>query len=92
MASNDKWAVSNVGLFTSKSNVSYVANSLSQFVSLDSELFQTARVSAGSLRYYGLGLQNGNYSVLLRFAEIEINNGRTWKSLGRRVFDILIQV
>lgn len=92
VASSDKWAVSNVGLFTSKSNVSYVANSLSQFVSLDSELFQTARVSAGSLRYYGLGLQNGNYSVLLRFAEIEINNGRTWKSLGRRVFDILIQV
>lgn len=92
MASSDKWAVSNVGLFTNKNNVSYVANSLSQFVSLDSELFQTARVSAGSLRYYGLGLQNGNYSVLLQFAEIEINNGKTWKSLGRRVFDILIQV
>ncbi|CAO2831785.1 unnamed protein product [Amaranthus hypochondriacus] len=91
VASSDKWAVSNVGLFTNKKNVSYVANLLSQFVSLDSELFQTARVSAGSLRYYGLGLQNGNYSVLLRFAEIEINNGRTWKSLGRRVFDILIQ-
>ncbi|XP_057541338.1 probable LRR receptor-like serine/threonine-protein kinase At1g56140 [Amaranthus tricolor] len=91
VASSDKWAVSNVGLFTNKNNVSYVPNSLSQFVSLVSELFQTARLSAGSLRYYGLGLQNGNYSVLLQFAEIEINNGKTWKSLGRRVFDILIQ-
>ncbi|KAJ8431118.1 hypothetical protein Cgig2_004709 [Carnegiea gigantea] len=88
---SDKWAVSNVGLFTSSSNVSYIANSPRQFTSLDSELFQTARLSAGSLRYYGLGLQNGNYSVLLQFAEIQIENGRTWRSLGRRVFDIFIQ-
>lgn len=88
---SDKWAVSNVGLFTSSSNVSYIAYSPRQFTSLDSELFQTARLSAGSLRYYGLGLQNGNYSVLLQFAEIQIENGRTWKSLGRRVFDIFIQ-
>ncbi|XP_048504075.1 probable LRR receptor-like serine/threonine-protein kinase At1g56140 [Beta vulgaris subsp. vulgaris] len=88
---NDQWAVSNVGLPSSNNNVSYTFNSPRQFVDLDSELFQTARLSAGSLRYYGLGLQNGNYSVLLRFAEIQIENGRTWRSLGRRVFDILIQ-
>lgn len=87
----DKWAVSNVGLFSSNSNITYTFTSTRQFTSLDSELFQTTRLSAGSLRYYGLGLQNGNYSVLLQFAELQIENGRTWKSLGRRVFDILIQ-
>ncbi|KMT05683.1 hypothetical protein BVRB_7g166910 [Beta vulgaris subsp. vulgaris] len=88
---NDQWAVSNVGLPAASNNVSYRFSSSRQFVDLDSELFQTTRLSAGSLRYYGLGLQNGNYSVLLRFAEIQIENGRTWRSLGRRVFDILIQ-
>ncbi|XP_056693648.1 probable LRR receptor-like serine/threonine-protein kinase At1g56130 [Spinacia oleracea] len=91
VTSNNNWAVSNVGLFTSNNNVSYTFTSPRQFISLDSELFQTARLSAGSLRYYGLGLENGNYSVLLQFAEIQIENGRTWRSLGRRVFDILIQ-
>ncbi|KAI7745721.1 hypothetical protein M8C21_022198, partial [Ambrosia artemisiifolia] len=58
---------------------------------LDSELFQTARLSAGSLRYYGLGLENGNYTVTLQFAELEIEDGSTWKSVGRRVFDIYLQ-
>ncbi|XP_021864482.2 probable LRR receptor-like serine/threonine-protein kinase At1g56140 isoform X2 [Spinacia oleracea] len=89
--SSETWAVSNVGLFTSNNNVSYTFNTPRQFISQDSELFQTVRLSAGSLRYHGLGLQNGNYSVLLRFAEIQIANGRTWRSLGRRMFDIFIQ-
>ncbi|KAK9699406.1 hypothetical protein RND81_08G171700 [Saponaria officinalis] len=88
--SGDEWAVSNVGLFTGNSNASDKANTPRQFASLDTELFQTARLSAGSLRYYGIGLQNGNYSVLLQFAEIQFENGKTWKSLGRRVFDIYI--
>ncbi|KAL2942048.1 hypothetical protein RDABS01_030398, partial [Bienertia sinuspersici] len=89
--SSDKWAVSNVGLPASNNNVTYTFDSPRQFISQDSELFQTARLSAGSLRYYGLGLQNGNYSVLLQFAENQIEDSGTWKSLGRRVFDILIQ-
>ncbi|KMT10538.1 hypothetical protein BVRB_5g116620 [Beta vulgaris subsp. vulgaris] len=82
VTSSNKWAVSNVGLFSSNNNVSYTS---------DAGIFQTTRVSAGSLRYYGLGLQNGNYIVNLLFAEIQIENGRTWRSLGRRVFDIIIQ-
>ncbi|RDY01892.1 putative LRR receptor-like serine/threonine-protein kinase, partial [Mucuna pruriens] len=52
---------------------------------VNSELFQTARLSASSLRYYGLGLENGFYNITLQFAEtaiLEANN--TWKSLGRR--------
>ncbi|XP_075646094.1 putative LRR receptor-like serine/threonine-protein kinase At1g56140 isoform X1 [Castanea sativa] len=87
----DRWAVSNVGYFTGTNNAQYTSFSSSQFTSLDSELFQTARLSASSLRYYGLGLENGNYTVSLQFAEIAFVNTETWQSLGRRVFDIYIQ-
>ena len=88
----NRWAVSNVGLF-SGSNPQYTSTSSSQFTNiLDSELFQTARISAGSLRYYGLGLENGNYNLTLQFAETAIVNSNSWKSLGMRVFDVYIQV
>ncbi|XP_048130083.1 probable LRR receptor-like serine/threonine-protein kinase At1g56140 isoform X3 [Rhodamnia argentea] len=87
----ERWAVSNVGYFTGNNNHSYKASTLSQSTNtLDSELFQTARVSASSLRYYGLGLENGNYNVTLQFAEIQILNTE-WQSLGRRYFNIYIQ-
>ncbi|KAJ8751964.1 hypothetical protein K2173_000710 [Erythroxylum novogranatense] len=86
------WAVSNVGYFTGTNNSQHKISSSSQFTSLDSELFKTARVSASSLRYYGLGLENGNYSVTLQFAETAIPDDNTWKSLGKRVFDVYVQV
>ncbi|KAJ8751921.1 hypothetical protein K2173_000667 [Erythroxylum novogranatense] len=86
-----RWAVSNVGYFTGTNNSQYKISSSSQLTSLDSELFQTARVSASSLRYYGLGLENGNYSVTLQFAETAIPDDNTWKSLGKRVFDVYVQ-
>ncbi|KAJ9687184.1 hypothetical protein PVL29_015866 [Vitis rotundifolia] len=88
----NRWAVSNVGLFSGSNNPQYTSTSSSQFTNtLDSELFQTARISAGSLRYYGLGLENGNYNLTLQFAETEFVNSNSWKSLGRRVFDVYIQ-
>ncbi|KAL9251680.1 putative LRR receptor-like serine/threonine-protein kinase [Drosera capensis] len=52
---------------------------------------QTARVSASSLRYYGLCLRKGSYTVKLHFAEIMFSNDTTFASLGNRVFDIYIQ-
>ncbi|KAF7139979.1 hypothetical protein RHSIM_Rhsim06G0241100 [Rhododendron simsii] len=92
VTSTNRWAVSNVGRFINSNNPKYQSFSSQQFTTtLDSELFQTARNSPGSLRYYGLGLENGNYNVTLQFAEIEIQNPSSWKSLGRRVFDIYIQ-
>ncbi|PIN19529.1 Serine/threonine protein kinase [Handroanthus impetiginosus] len=92
MINTQRWAVSNVGLPSDSNGPQYTTSSSSQFTNtLDSELFQTARISAGSLRYYGLGLENGNYTVRLRFAEARIEGNRIWKSLGRRVFDIYIQ-
>ncbi|KAL7590816.1 hypothetical protein Lser_V15G35422 [Lactuca serriola] len=89
LTTDRRWGVSNVGLseyprYKSVTNRDFTNTS-------DSQLFQTARLSAGSLRYYGLGLENGNYTVNLRFAELEIQDGPTWRSLGRRVFDIYIQ-
>jgi Malectin domain len=90
-----RWGVSNVGAFAEANSNTFIIGSLSQFQNtLDSELFQNARMSASSLRYYGIGLQNGNYTVTLQFAEIAYPNTppSKWESLGRRIFDIYIQV
>ena len=93
VASSNRWAVSNIGYFTGSNNAQYKFSTSSQFANtLDTELFQTCRLSPSSLRYYGLGLQNGNYTVNLQFAEIVIPNGNEWQSLGRRLFNIYIQV
>ncbi|KAI8539527.1 hypothetical protein RHMOL_Rhmol09G0189700 [Rhododendron molle] len=89
--STKRWAVSNVGRFNEMNNPQYTSVSSSQFNTLDSELLQTARISPGSLRYFGLGLKNGNYNVTLKFAETAFLNPPTWKSLERHVFDIYIQ-
>uniref|UniRef100_A0A0E0AS37 non-specific serine/threonine protein kinase n=1 Tax=Oryza glumipatula TaxID=40148 RepID=A0A0E0AS37_9ORYZ len=89
---NTRWGVSNVGIFNEAPSRSYVINSSQQFQNtLDSELFQTARMSPSSLRYYGLGLENGNYSVKLQFAEFAYPDSKTWESTGRRIFDIYVQ-
>ncbi|MCL7023517.1 hypothetical protein MKW94_004696, partial [Papaver nudicaule] len=89
-----RWAVSNVGLYGEREVARYTLSTLIQVTgTLDSELFQTSRISGGSLRYYGLGLENGMYNVNLRFAEIDYKDpsSLTWQSLGRRVFDIYLQ-
>ncbi|XP_010480181.1 PREDICTED: probable LRR receptor-like serine/threonine-protein kinase At1g56140 [Camelina sativa] len=94
ISAGQRWAASSVGLFAGSSSNIYKATSQSQFVNtLDSELFQSARLSASSLRYYGLGLENGGYTVTLQFAEIQIlgSTSNTWKGLGRRRFDIYVQ-
>ncbi|CAL5069959.1 unnamed protein product [Urochloa decumbens] len=86
------WGVSNVGKFAESPNGSYIIYSSRQFQNtMDSELFQTARMSPSSLRYYGVGLANGNYTVTLQFAEFGYEQSQTWRSLGRRVFDIYVQ-
>ncbi|XP_058071831.1 probable LRR receptor-like serine/threonine-protein kinase At1g56130 [Magnolia sinica] len=86
VASTEKWAVSNVGSDTNKyRKIKDVPNTT------DAWLFQYARISSGSLRYYGLGLENGNYTVNLKFAETEFPDSKTGKSVGKRVFDIYLQ-
>lgn len=51
-----------------------------------------ARLSPLSLTYYGFCLFNGKYTVKLYFAEIMFSDNQTFSSLGRRIFDIYIQV
>ncbi|XP_047063674.1 probable LRR receptor-like serine/threonine-protein kinase At1g56140 [Lolium rigidum] len=86
------WGVSNVGRFMDSRNGSYIIYSSHQFQNtLDTELFRNARMSPSSLRYFGIGLENGNYTVTLQFAEFDFPDGQSWKSTGRRVFDIYIQ-
>lgn len=51
-----------------------------------------ARLSPLSLTYYGFCLKNGNYTVNLHFAEIMFTDDRTSSSLGRRIFDVYVQV
>ncbi|XP_024016702.1 probable LRR receptor-like serine/threonine-protein kinase At1g56130 isoform X1 [Eutrema salsugineum] len=80
-----RWAASSVGLFAERINNVWVINTV------DAELFQSARHSSSSLRYYGLGLENGGYTVTLHFAEIKILDPNSWKGLGRRCFDIYVQ-
>eukprot|EP01018_Ginkgo_biloba_P022900 Gb_38580 [translate_table: standard] len=89
----EKWAVSNTGNFMSSPlGPKYTVGTQSQIIeTLDSELFQTARISPSSLKYYGVGLENGNYRVELHFAEIVMEDSLSWKSLGRRIFDVYIQ-
>ncbi|KAK8664512.1 hypothetical protein V6N13_084298 [Hibiscus sabdariffa] len=80
-----KLAVSNVGLFEYTEN--YLQNTSAQVRGTDTpELYNSSRISPGSLRYYGLGLENGTYTVNLFFAEIG-SLDRT----SRRVFDVYIQ-
>ncbi|XP_015693222.1 probable LRR receptor-like serine/threonine-protein kinase At1g56140 [Oryza brachyantha] len=87
-----RWGVSSVGNFFQATNAMDRIYSSQHFQNtIDSKLFETARMSASSLRYYGLGLENGNYTVLLQFAEFSYPDSPTWLSLGRRVFDIYVQ-
>ena len=58
----------------------------------NSELYTIARISPISLTYYGYFLGNGNYTVNLHFAEIMFTDDNTSSSLGRRLFDVYIQV
>lgn len=91
------WALSSTGNFMDNdidSDAYLLTNSspLSNVSTLYKDLYTTARVSPLSMTYYGLCLMNGNYTVKLHFAEIEFTNGRTFSSLGKRIFDVYIQV
>ncbi|XP_042006006.1 probable LRR receptor-like serine/threonine-protein kinase At1g56130 [Salvia splendens] len=94
-SSSNKWAVSSSGVFISNINGPiYIAqNRLPNRKTLDSELYKTARIAPASLRYYGLSLENGVYRVELHFAEVVMDyDSASWEGLGRRVFDVYIQV
>ncbi|XXG68679.1 hypothetical protein AAC387_Pa06g1710 [Persea americana] len=74
-----RWAVDNVGKFVDNNNPTYISNCQFQFTNTsESKLFQSARLSPSSLRHYGLGLENGNYTISLQFAETTFDYTQTW--------------
>ncbi|PIA33880.1 hypothetical protein AQUCO_03900021v1 [Aquilegia coerulea] len=89
----EKWACSTTGDFlgNEKANTNMVASVST--VSSDEEFYLTARLAPFSLRYYGLCLRKGSYTVKLHFAEIMLTADQTNNTMGwgRRIFDIYIQ-
>ncbi|XP_058071787.1 probable LRR receptor-like serine/threonine-protein kinase At1g56140 isoform X2 [Magnolia sinica] len=90
LANMSRLAISNVGLYDINGNDLYTHSQSQIKNTSDPMLFWTTRISQGSLRYYKLGLVNGQYSVTLQFAEIQIKDSIT-RRRGRRVFDIFAQ-
>lgn len=91
------WALSSTGNFVDNdmdadTYIETNTSTISNVSGLISELYTTARVSPLSLTYYGLCLMNGNYTVRLHFAEIIFTNDRSFYDLGKRVFDVNVQV
>ncbi|KAL2986716.1 hypothetical protein AAZX31_12G223200 [Glycine max] len=88
----ENWAISNTGHFlNSNASETYIQQNTTRLSMPDNALYKTARVSPISLTYYGFCLENGDYTVTLHFAEIAFTDDDTYKSLGRRIFDIYIQ-
>lgn len=88
-SSDQTWAVSSTGFVAGASFQSNVSSGAPVSGTADPELYGTARTSPGSLRYLATQLQNGNYTVVLSFAEIVYLRDNT---LARRLFDIYLQV
>ncbi|KAM0938353.1 putative protein kinase RLK-Pelle-DLSV family [Dioscorea sansibarensis] len=90
--SEENWAISSTGYFLGAEEETYTKSTKVQMWNTSNpELYMNARLSALSLKYYGLCLQNGNYMVVLHFAEIMFTDDQTYSSLGRRLFDVSIQ-
>ena len=87
------WGFSSTGEFGIKNFDNYfIAENISLLKMTNSELYRTARISPLSLTYYARCLGNGNYTVKLHFAEIVMRDNRSYYSVGRRIFDVYIQV
>ncbi|PQP96912.1 putative leucine-rich repeat receptor-like serine/threonine-protein kinase [Prunus yedoensis var. nudiflora] len=100
--STTNWALSSTGYFSDsgsledtltnddEGNLTYkLTNEIPAMA--NPQLYRDARLSPISLTYYGFCLANGKYTVNLHFAETVFTNGQTYKSLGRRIFDVYIQ-
>ncbi|MQL95471.1 hypothetical protein Taro_028137 [Colocasia esculenta] len=90
-SNSGNWAFSNTGDFVGNDKAPYIAENTSMLRMRNPELYTKARLNPLSLKYYGLCMQKGNYTVKLQFAEIVFTSDQTFKSLGRRFFDVSIQ-
>ncbi|KAL3748957.1 hypothetical protein ACJRO7_010102 [Eucalyptus globulus] len=87
----ERWASSTTGVYMGNEYADYTAE-YPYFVNVNgSGLYQTARLSPWSIRYYGLCMMKGSYKVRLHFAEFQFSDDETYNSLGKRIFDVSIQ-
>jgi hypothetical protein len=91
---DNTWGFSSTGFFWDVSSTSndYIAENVSRLGMKDSILYMNARLSPLSLTYYARCLANGNYTVKLHFAEIILRDNKSFYGVGRRIFDVYIQV
>ncbi|XP_040374409.1 probable LRR receptor-like serine/threonine-protein kinase At1g53430 isoform X3 [Rosa chinensis] len=93
------WARSSVGNCydsISNGNSSKLLKSIRCGLSSEAHLYDNARTSPVSLKYYGFCLHKGKYNVTLHFAEIvdevtDIHEVIDFRSTSKRVFDVYIQ-
>lgn len=87
------WAYSSTGHFMDNgTNELYTVSNTSALSMENPQIYMNARVSPISLTYYGFCLMNETYNVSLHFAEIMFTDDQNYSSLGRRYFDVYIQV
>lgn len=91
----ERWGYSSSGVWVGNGSALFKATD--QFNLINESVpayYKTARLAPQSLKYYGLCMRSGRgtYKVQLHFAEIMFSNDQTYNSLGRRVFDIYVQV
>ncbi|KAH9723381.1 putative LRR receptor-like serine/threonine-protein kinase [Citrus sinensis] len=88
---SDRWAYSSTGVYVGNESSKYLAANQYGLNVSGAEYYKTARLAPQSLKYYGLCMLKGSYTVKLHFAEIMFTNDQTYKSLGKRMFDVSIQ-
>ncbi|KAL0399497.1 UNVERIFIED_CONTAM: putative leucine-rich repeat receptor-like serine/threonine-protein kinase [Sesamum radiatum] len=93
VVSTTNWGFSSTGHFLNDGNRvdSFILSNNSIISGENSQLYMDARLSPLSLTYYAFCMMNGKYTVNLHFAEIMFTDDTTYRSLGRRIFDVYIQ-
>lgn len=89
---NAYWGFSSTGDYMDDNNFQNTRFTMFVPSSNLSELYKTARIAPVSLTYFHACLENGKYTVNLDFAEMRFTNDENYSRLGRRLFDIYIQV
>lgn len=92
--SGQNWAFTSTGNFMDDDHPTdnYIATNTSILSMPNAELYTEARISPLSLTYYGLCMITGQYTVNLHFAETKFHDGNTFNRLGKRLFNVFIQV
>lgn len=95
LSPTNQWGFSSTGDYQddgNDQNKAYVETLRSVPLPNIPQMYTTARISPLSLTYFRYCLENGSYNVSLHFAEILFTSDNTSSSLGRRIFDIYVQV